>query len=198
MRRVGFDSKVITVATPLSRPTLLIVLRHSALMLDTVHTTAIEQRLPRFFLRLQQHLGASLYGAALDSTFARGGSRNLIDMLTIDRHMGMLMRRPNCLPAVAFVDGIRVAGQLEPSDTTPKRSGFGVPLGTSSMPAKPPFPAMLEMYISQKEVAAIEVFDSPDFVNEPFLDHNEFPTASCRPIVLIWSKYYQQPKWAGH
>jgi hypothetical protein len=198
VRRVGFDATVDTVVTALDGRSLVIVLRHAAFMLDTVHTIELEQRLPRLFERRRQHLGASLYGAALDSTFARGGSRSLVDMLTIDRHMAALMRRPNCLPGVAFVDGIQVYGNLQPSDSSKKMRVFGQPAPSLGRRPSPAMPAQIEMYISQKDIAAIEVFDSPDFVHEPFLDPGDFPTGTCQPIVLIWSKYYRQPHWAGH
>jgi hypothetical protein len=54
----------------------------------------------------------------------------------------------------------------------------------------------------QREISAIELFDSPDFVHEPWIDGHFQPATlkqgSCKKIVLIWSRYYQQPHWAGH
>lgn len=57
--------------------------------------------------------------------------------------------------------------------------------------------APLRFYISESEIGAIEVFDSPDFVHEPFLDGEGFGAGSCMILTLIWSKQYQQPPWAG-
>jgi len=205
VRRVGFEMMIARVRVPVPDSALVIVINHTALALDTVHTIGLEQRLPRMFDRLQQHLGAALYGPALDSTFVRGGSRDLEDMLTVDRHLAELIRRPHCDPAVAFVDGIRIPGNLQ-ADLGQGGSGSkigGVGIRARSNPAMDPigpFPADIEMYISQKDIVAIEVFDSPDFVHEPFVESDKFTfiPAHCRPIILIWSKYFQQQPWSGH
>lgn len=202
VRRVAFDVTTIQVGIPLSDSEFIIVLHHSALALDTVHAIALGQALPRLFDRVQHHIGASLYGPALDTMFARGGSRDLKDMLTIDSRFASMLRRPHCGQVVAFVDGIRVRGNLQPDlarlGTPPKT--FGMTNAGRKTDPDEDYPARIEQYISQKEIAAIEVFDSPDFVHEPFIDSDKtlFVPGSCMPIVLIWSKYYQQQVWAGH
>jgi hypothetical protein len=63
-----------------------------------------------------------------------------------------------------------------------------------SLARKPLGAANLAMYIRRNEIAAIEVFDSPDEVHEPQIT----PSGACVRIVLIWSKSYQQLPWAGH
>lgn len=170
VRRVGF---VVTVAAVIVRPTterLTIVLHHAAAMLDTVRTSAIEQRLPRAFERVRAHIGTQLYGPALDSMFARGGSRSLMDMLTVDRRFAFTVERPHGGDFCVFVDGIPVSGPIE-------------------------------SYISQKEISMMETFDGTD---PPV--HESFPFehlvgahwVECGRVVLIWSRYYQQPPWQGH
>ena len=49
----------------------------------------------------------------------------------------------------------------------------------------------------EKDIAAIEAFESPDFVHEPAID-GLYHAGSCRHIVLVWLKGYKQPPWAGH
>jgi hypothetical protein len=203
VRRVGFQVTTDRVVISNHSPRLTITIRHLATLLDTVHTTGLEARLPRMFLREQEHLGARLYGPALDSVFARGGSRDLRDMLTIDGHFASIVRRPHCLPVIAYVDGIPVQGDLQPDLGMGGSASTIGPLGQSGFgraskppPSQPKFPAILEMYIRQKDIAAIEVFDSPAFVHEPFFEGG--PSDECQPIVFIWSKYYQQLPWAGH
>lgn len=179
IRRVGFTMSIARFVVPLTVARLTIVLHHSAAMLDTVHTSAIEQRLPRMFDRIQKHIGAALYGPALDSMFARGGSRSLEDMLTIDRRFGFVIRTPNSVlhpkanDLCIFVDGISV----------------------NDMP--------VEDFIAQRDIAAMEAFNASDaaFVHEPFPFEHLVPGkgwVGCGRVVLIWSKYYQQPPWAGH
>jgi hypothetical protein len=126
--------------------------------------------LPRLFLRESEHLGTALYGPALDSMFARGGSRNLADKLLIDARFSRKLRNPLAGPLCIYVDGIKIR-------------------------------SFLENYIAEKEISAIEVFDSDAFVHEPFTDGQEFNVyhgkliRQCGRLVLIWSKYYQQPHW---
>jgi len=167
VRRVGFVPTFVAVRVPLRGKRIEIVLQHSAAVLDTVHTTGIEQQLPRMFDRMQNHLGAALYGPALDSMFARAGSRSLADMMSIDRHFFLQLGHGNDF--CVFVDGVSVNGTIEE-------------------------------YISQKEIGAMEAFRSVEFVHEPFpLEHlvmNHW--LPCGRTVLIWSKGYQQPHWAGH
>jgi Carboxypeptidase regulatory-like domain len=57
--------------------------------------------------------------------------------------------------------------------------------------------APIRFYISKDEIGAIEVFNSPDFVHEPFLPPGT-PAGKCEQLILIWSKYYQQRPWGGH
>lgn len=57
--------------------------------------------------------------------------------------------------------------------------------------------APIQFYISKDEIGAIEVFNSPDFVNEPFLPPDN-PAGKCVQLILIWSKYYQQQPWGGN
>jgi len=176
IRRVGFEPMIARVIVPLRTPRLTIELRHSIVILDTVHASALEQRLPRLFLRESQHLGSALYGPALDSMFARGGSRSLADELLIDRRFSNTLRNTANGPLCIYVDGHQVHG-------------------------------FLQNYIKENEVSAIEVFDSDQFVHEPFTDGNRIPPLGvakgmtydvCGRLVLVWSKYYQQPHWAGH
>ena len=54
--------------------------------------------------------------------------------------------------------------------------------------------APIRYYISKSEIAAIEVFNSPAFVHEPFLGGGGI---GCVQLILIWSKYYQQRPWGG-
>lgn len=58
--------------------------------------------------------------------------------------------------------------------------------------------APLRFYISEPEIAAIEVFDSPDFVHEPFIDGEGYRPGQCMILTLVWSTRYQQRPWAGH
>lgn len=62
--------------------------------------------------------------------------------------------------------------------------------------------APIRYYVSTSEIAAIEVFNSADFVHEPFIDgqgtvDSAFRTGGCIQLVLVWSKYYKQPPWGG-
>ena len=57
--------------------------------------------------------------------------------------------------------------------------------------------APIRFYISKDEIGAIEVFNSPDFVNEPFMRPDD-PAGKCVQLILIWSKYYKQQPWGGN
>jgi len=202
VRRVGIELTVARIVVPVAESNLVIGVHHVALALDTVHTTALEQQLPRLFDRMQNHLGARLYGPALDSVFARGGSRDLTDMMTIDSRFARIIRRPHCGAATVFVDDLQIPGVLNTDmgmGSSASKIGWLGGAGRKSAQADP-FPANPELYIDQKDIAAIEVFDSPDGVHEPPIDADKFTfhPGTCMRIVLIWSKYYQQQKWAGH
>ena len=170
VRRVGFEPTIAVVMVPLITSRLTIVLHHAAAMLDTVHSVSIEQRLARAFIRMQAHIGTQLYVPALDSMFARGGSRSLTDMLMVNRQFAFTVERARPGSLCVFVDGIPVNGPIEG-------------------------------YISQKEISMMETFDGTDPpVNEsfPFEHLVGSHLVPCGPVVLIWSKYYQQPPWQGH
>lgn len=54
--------------------------------------------------------------------------------------------------------------------------------------------------IKPEEVAAIETFNSLDFVHEPTVDAHRGPPAmggwpECTPLILVWLKGYKQPRW---
>lgn len=57
--------------------------------------------------------------------------------------------------------------------------------------------APIQFYISKDEIGAIEVFNSPDFLHEPFLPPGT-PAGKCVQLILIWSKYYRQQPWGGN
>lgn len=57
--------------------------------------------------------------------------------------------------------------------------------------------APISFYIDKDDIAAIEVFNSPDFVHEPFVDDSAYRVGTCLQLILIWSKEYQQRPWGG-
>jgi Carboxypeptidase regulatory-like domain len=56
--------------------------------------------------------------------------------------------------------------------------------------------------IKPEEVAAVEAFNSIDFVHEPEVDAHRGPPGmggwpECTHLILVWLKGYKQPRWAG-
>ncbi|MGA9837877.1 MAG: carboxypeptidase regulatory-like domain-containing protein [Gemmatimonadaceae bacterium] len=56
--------------------------------------------------------------------------------------------------------------------------------------------------IKPEDVAAVETFNSLDFVHEPTVDAHRGPPGmhswkECTHLVLVWLKGYEQPRWAG-
>ena len=55
--------------------------------------------------------------------------------------------------------------------------------------------------IKPEEVAAVETFNSLDFVHEPMVDGRRGPPPigwpDCTHLILVWLKGYEQPHWAG-
>jgi Carboxypeptidase regulatory-like domain len=54
--------------------------------------------------------------------------------------------------------------------------------------------------IKPEDVAAVETFNSLDFVHEPDVDAHRGPPAmggwpECTPLILVWLKGYEQPRW---
>lgn len=170
VRRVGYQVTVVQVIITRAAPRLTIVLPHAAAMLDTVHTSSLEQRLPRAFQRMRADIGVQLYGPALDSMFARGGSRSLMDMLSIDRRFAFNVEGPHRAGLCVFVDGIPVSGPIESYISQKEISMMETFRGTDP-PVRESFPF------------------------EHFVNGRMTP---CGPVVLIWSRYYKQPPWQGH
>lgn len=170
VRRVGFEPTVVRIRVPFTAPRLTIVLTHAAATLDTVRTTGIEQRLPRMFERMRAGEGAALYGPTLDSVFARAGPRSILDALSVDRKFAFAIERAASADVCVFVNGISVNGPIEG-------------------------------YIRRDEISAIELNGSPNPAPEPFpFEHIVAGKwVDCGgPVILIWSRGYQQPPWQGH
>jgi Carboxypeptidase regulatory-like domain len=170
IRRLGFQFIDTTVTTPADAP-FVFRMAQIPITLQAVVAEALSARLPRVVLREQHHIGVQLYGTTLDTLLHRMPGTTVEEDLTFNRAAGLKLlasSRSHCLRAV-YVDG----------DSTR---------------------APIRYYISKDEIAAIEVFDSPDFVNEPFSDELDSAkvTGTCMQLILIWSKYYKQPPWAGH
>lgn len=136
--------------------------------LQTVVAEALSARLPRVVLRAQEHVGVQLYGSRLDSLLHRVSGTTVEEDLSFDRAAALKLMATAHCPHLVFVDGIQTT-------------------------------APIRYYVSKNEIAAIEVFNSPDFVHEPFIDGEvKANYEDCKRIILVWSKYYKQPRWAGH
>ncbi len=170
IRRLGYQLVDTTVTTPAAAPFVFRMVQ-IPVTLQAIVANALSARLPRVVLRQQHHIGIQIYGTRLDSLLHRVSGTTVEEDLTFDRAAGrklLATSHRDCLRAV-YVDG----------DSTR---------------------APIRYYISKDEIAAIEVFDSPDFVNEPFSDEMDSAKImdACVQLILIWSKYYKQPRWAGH
>jgi len=197
VRRIGFQPASQQIAVLDHDMELVIELKPSAVMLDTVKTDALRQRLPRLFERMDQHLGRVAFG---DSLRLRYPNASVADFLKLDKGLAAMIAEPKPTFLLAcgkfvYVDGRRVHGSVADASK--------IPYGAQDVPLRfQPYDTDslgIQEVVSARDVAAIEVFQSPDFVNESFippirsLDGPE----ECTRIILIWTKHYKMHPHAG-
>lgn len=169
VRRIGFAVANVDFSVPVGPSGLVVTLQPLPVMLDTLHTDALQAQLPRVFLRDKAKLGSLLYGSKLQDLFARADGRPIIESLLLDRRTKLQYPAKPCGTWILVDDKL----------------------------IDPQFP--VDFYIDKRDIAAVEVFSSPDFVHEPYVDAHRLDFNSrCRPVILIWSKWYQSEPWAGH
>jgi hypothetical protein len=141
-------------------------------LLDTVTTTALQAQLPRLFHRMDIHLGRVAFGEDLRIQYP---DAPVSDYFKDDKGLSLMLggdssrQKPLCRPGViTYVDGRQLIG-------------FGI-----------------DRVLQPRDIAAIEAFESPDFVNELFIPKpGELPVGQvevpreCTRIILIWTKYYK-------
>jgi Carboxypeptidase regulatory-like domain len=178
VRRLGFAMTTLRFTVPLSSPELTIIMTPAAVFLDTIRAMALEQELPRVFQRHREHLGAVAFGPALLRQY---DGMSIDEILQYDFQLSRYLHKPSTChsPVAAFIDGLPVPPPIDRIGTAGSQHGLRI-----------------ADFVRVRDIAAVEVFDSPDFVHEPFIDgHFE---DDCMPVVLIWTKGYQQEPWAGH
>lgn len=182
VRRLGFSEVTMSITVPMGA--LAVTMQPVPVELDTVYSQVLQQELPYVFQRMREHLGAVAFGPDLMKRFP---GVSLDGVLRMDpklwwQLMGARNRiggphGPKC-GARAYIDGKPALTPLDPG-----LSVSGVDLGLASQ-------------LNMSDVAAIEVFNSPDFIHEPDLGDKIFFTPTlhdCKRIVLIWTKGYHQP-----
>ena len=173
VRRIGYAQVVRELVTPAPGDTITVTMAPTPVMLEAVRTSALEQRLPRVLFRANEHLGAVLYGARLDSLLHKEPGETVEELLPWDRRAALkLMAARGRCRVYTFVDGVQTH-------------------------------APIAFYVEEDQIAAIEVYDSADFIHEPFIgipfiDDSSHKVVRCAGLILIWSKHYQQLPWAGH
>ncbi|MDE3173120.1 MAG: carboxypeptidase regulatory-like domain-containing protein [Gemmatimonadota bacterium] len=192
VRRIGFRLVVVPVTVPTAGPSLTITMTPVPVELDTVHTRLLEQELPRLFQRMNEHLGAAAFGPDLMKKYP---GYSLDEVLRMDwplwRQLG---------GGEYFGCGVKVLvdGREVPP---PLGTDWGRKLAPSyNKSSADEMDLGLDQQVAMRDVAAVEVFNSPDFVHEPEIDAKggREPVSECTRIVLVWTNGYQQRKWAGH
>ena len=184
VRRLGFTEVTESIRVPMTTGTLTVTMQPVPVALDTVYTRVLEHELPYVFQRMKEHLGAVAFGPELMKRFPGASLDEVLEMdptlwwqlMGARNHTGG-PRSSQC-GAQAYIDG---KPALKPLD--PGLSVSGVGLGLASQ-------------LKMNDVAAVEVFNSPDFIHEPDLGDKIFFTPTihdCKRIVLIWTKGYVQP-----
>ncbi|HEY5264731.1 MAG TPA: carboxypeptidase regulatory-like domain-containing protein [Steroidobacteraceae bacterium] len=178
VRRLGFVMTTLRITVPLSSPHLTVIMAPTAMLLDTVRTMALELELPRVFQRQREHLGAVAFGPDLLKKY---DGMSIDKILQYDFQLSRHLHEPKTCgsPLAAFIDGLPIP----------------LPIGNFSTGGGPEA-LQIANYVRVRDIAAVEVFNSPDFVHEPFIDGHFENT--CMPVILIWTKGYQQERWAGH
>jgi hypothetical protein len=164
-RRLGFHPDTLALQVPPQGKALTIRLTRAPTELQPVTASALHQDLPRLFDRMQRHIGAVAFGDELRKKYPH------TDVEDVIKFEWKLRRKaegpPYCGQPEYFLDGVWL----------------------DLVPLKP-----LSDYVRLRDVAAIEVFRSPELVNEPFIHH--LPGA-CAPVILIWTKGFKQHPWGG-
>jgi hypothetical protein len=197
VRRIGFQPQSQQIGVLDRDVDLLIELKSSAVILDTVKTSALRQRLPRLFERMDQHLGRVAFG---DSLRLKYPNASVTDLLKFDKGLVQMLAEPKSKDPrhdcgkMAFVDGHRVQGSLTDVSKIPYGLRY-LPLGTTHNSDS----LGIQEVVSARDVAAIEVFQSPNYVNERFIPavgELEGPL-ECTRIILIWTNYYKMHPHPG-
>lgn len=168
IRRFGFRPDTVALTVPVPAP-LMITLSQLPTRLRTVTSMALEQELPRVFQRIKEHLGSVEFGPDLRRQY---GDMPLDEVLRLDFKLSRRIRGGRlCRAPAVFLDGIQL--HLRDGET-------------------------LSSYVDLRDIAAVEAFDSPDFVHEPFIDgvFDKY-VGRCAPIVLIWTNGYKQQPWGN-
>ncbi len=193
VRRLGFSEVTKSITVPVPTGTLTVTMQPVPVALDTVYTQVLRQELPYVFQRMKEQLEAAAFGPDLMKRFPGASLDEVLQMdptlwwqlMGARNHSGG-PRSPEC-GAQAYIDGRPALTPLDPG-----LSVGGIGLGLASQ-------------VRMRDVAAVEVFNSPDFIHEPDLLGDKIfftPTIhDCKRIVLIWTKGYVQPRGAdssGH
>jgi Carboxypeptidase regulatory-like domain len=184
VRRLGFTAVTRSITVPLPTGTLTVAMRPVPVELDTVYTQILQKELPYVFQRMKEHLGAVAFGPDLMKRFPGASLDEVLEMdpalwwqlMGARNHEGGPLT-PKC-GVQAFIDGRKALTPLDPG-----LSVSGIALGLAAQ-------------VTMSDVAAVEVFDSPDFIHEPDLGDTLFlfpNLRDCKRIVLIWTKGYVQP-----
>ncbi len=194
VRRLGFQAQSGRFVVPLAKARLTFTLSPVPVLLDTIHTRLLEQELPRVFQRMQEHLGAEAFGPDLMKKYP---GMSLDEILYADGKLWQQLAGAQfhgCTPH-AFIDGVPVPPPLG-TDWARRNSKSSNPASAA------PIDLEVSNFVPMRDVAAVEVFNSPDFVHEPVIDVERDDslghTGSCQRIVMVWTNGYQQRPWAGH
>jgi Carboxypeptidase regulatory-like domain len=178
LRHVGFYPLDKDVALTERDVDLVITMQAIPTLLDTVTTTALKAELPRLFHRMDIHLGRVAFGEDLRIQYPNAP---VSDYLKDDRGLSLMLggatsrQKPLCAPGViTYVDGRQL-------------TGVGI-----------------DQAVQPRDIAAIEAFESPDFVNERFIPKpGEMPVGlnkvpkDCTRIILVWTNYYKMHPHPG-
>lgn len=192
VRRLGFRAVLQSITVPLATGEVTVTMRPVPVMLDTVHTQLLEQELPYVFQRMKEHLGAVAFGPDL---MKRYPGASVDEVLHLDSKLWQQLRGAEFFGcrATAYIDG-------QPA-LPPFVEDWARAISPSSNKASANTGATdLELagQVRMRDVAAIEVFNSPDFIHEPDLDGDTTFIGpiihDCKRIVLIWTNGYTQPR----
>ena len=169
VRRFGYTPRTYRFAVGAGLKPLEIVLNPVPEQLDTIRRIALDQDLPRVFDRARKGISALAFGPELMKEFP-GYSAD--DMLTLDSDLWHQLLGASFCGIDVFIDGkpmrqVTVLHRYSKSD-----------LG-------------IRYQLRMRDIAAIEAIRVPAGVYEPWIPPG-VPAASCRRMVLIWTKGFKQ------
>jgi Carboxypeptidase regulatory-like domain len=171
-RRLGFRPASVAVTVPAAAAAgFTITLQPLPVELDTIQTRLLEQQLPRLVRRMKLGLGAVEFGPDLMSKYP---DMSVADILRYDGKLWVTLGGAET--------------QVGPGDPCPTRVLID---GDSAGPTE------LDL-LRKPDIAAIEVENSLDFINEPLIAARETISdgwPECTHLVMIWLNGYRQRPW---